>query len=458
MCLDHSDGTAEAASAEDVRVLSARLPGDLSAEEVARGLADLAELRRPHVGFVGYGGTSAGDRVLVAVDSHYEPRAVDAIASALRAKGAKVDVLQVDVGPDRVFEELDEIRVTIRNRPWSEEPRRWEGLPWVEELARQAGYDLLIHGKGGPTPQTDYRYEQIPWLRTEHLEQGAAVFPRDLHELINRRTWARIWQYGRDGRVRLTDPEGTDLTYTLHAGYFDGSRRGFTEDPVRSFGHLLAHPPPPMLEEEDAAGVIAGTTGHFSRPFPSLKLRLEGGQLVAVEGGGAYGKAWADLLEATRSNRYPCFPRPGLFWLWEVAIGTNPLIRRPSNIHMLSSGGFEWERRRAGVIHIGLGTRWRGPEEAWAGELGITYGHLHVHLLFSTFQVTAPDGSTTKVIENGRLCALDDPEVRELAARYGDPDEILRERWIPQVPGITVPGSYGEFAADPTPWIYPPGV
>ena len=64
----------------------------------------------------------------------------DAIASALRRKGARADVLTVDVGADREFEDLDEIRVTIRNRPWTENPRRWEGLPWVEALAERNGY------------------------------------------------------------------------------------------------------------------------------------------------------------------------------------------------------------------------------------------------------------------------------------------------------------------------------
>lgn len=58
------------------------------------------------------------------------------------------------------------------------------------------------------------------------------------------------------------------------------------------------------------------------------------------------------------------------------------------------------------------------------------------------------------VIENGRLTALDHPEVRELAAKYGDPDEILREDWVPQIPGITCPGSYPEYARDPAAWIY----
>jgi len=122
---------------------------------------------------------------------------------------------------------------------------------------------------------------------------------------------------------------------------------------------------------------------------------------------------------------------------------------------MLSSGGFEWERRRSGVIHMGFGTRWRGPEEVWAGERGLVYGHLHVHLLFPTYEVTSRQGRKTKVIDNGRLVALDDPEVRKLAAKYGDPDDLLSEDWIPKIPGINAPGSYDEYARDPLPHIYP---
>ncbi len=436
-----------------VRARADKPPAQL--DDVARVLADLPELRRPHVGFIGYGATKPNDRVLIAIDSHYETKMADAIATALRAKGARVDVLRVDVGEDREFADDDEIRVTIRARPWSEEPRRWEGLPWVQDLAEREHYDLLIHGKGGPTPDTSYRYEQIPWLRVEHLEQPGTLFPQELHTRINEKTWEKIWTVGRGGKVRLTDPEGTDLTFTLHEAYFAGERRGFTEQPIRSYGHLHGHPPQPILPQEDAAGVLAATTSHFARPFPGIRLHFEGGRLTAIEGGGGYGDAWRALLTATKNNQYPCFPRPGLFWLWELAIGTNPKIGRPSNIHRLSSGGFEWERRRSGVIHAGVGTRWRGPEEAWAGERGILYGHLHVHLLFPTFEIQTQSGQTVKVIDHGRLTALDDPDVRALARQHGDPDELLREDWVPAVPGISAPGSYSEFAANPVRWIYP---
>jgi hypothetical protein len=55
-------------------------------------------------------------------------------------------------------------------------------------------------------------------------------------------------------------------------------------------------------------------------------------------------------------------------------------------------------------------------------------------LLAPTYQLKTNSGETIKVIENGRLTALDDPEVRDLARRYGDPDDLLRYDWEPKYP------------------------
>ncbi len=49
---------------------------------------------------------------------------------------------------------------------------------------------------------------------------------------------------------------------------------------------------------------------------------------------------------------------------------------------------------------------------------------------------------------------LDDPEVRKTAAKYGDPDEVLQEAWIPAIPGINVDGDYWQdYASNPAVWI-----
>src|SRR5262245_41782143 len=127
---------------------------------------------------------------------------------------------------------------------------------------------------------------------------------------------------------------------------------------------------------------------------------------------------------------------------------------RPSGIEKHSSGGFEWERRRSGVIHMGFGTLWHCAEEEWAGENGILYGHLHIHLLFPTFRITANSGKEYTIVGNGGLSVLDDRDVRELGKEDGDPDDLLREDWIPQIPGISSAGSYEDYARNPGKWIY----
>jgi hypothetical protein len=419
---------------------------------VARQIVVEPEVRRTAAGFVGYGSTTQGDRILMAVDTEHDHRIVEAISRALREKGASVDIITVDAGPDREFDELDEVRVIMRREPWATNPRRWEGIPWVEELALSRGYDLLIHGKGGGIPNVPHRYEAIPWLKPEQFLSAATTFPRDVNTLINQKVWAAFREQGQGGRVHVTDVEGTELSYTLWPEYFDGTRRGYTEIPW--WGHVMGHAPTPILPEEDATGVVIGTTNHFSRPFPQVKVSLEAGRVETVEGGGAYGSAWRDLLDESRNTQYPSFPRPGLFWLWEIAIGTNPKITRPDEISHIASGGMEWERRRSGIVHVGMGTRWRGKEEVWAGEQGILYGHLHVHLLFPTLTVTTKDGEELVVIDKGHLTALDDPQVRALAAAHGDPDQILSEDWIPEVPGINAEGLYEAYAKDPAAWIY----
>lgn len=261
-----------------------------------------------------------------------------------------------------------------------------------------------------------------------------------------------LYKRGRGGTIHLTDPEGTDITYTLWEQYFDEGRVYFGQTPL--WGHIMGHPPPPIISKENASGVVKGTTSHFSRPFSQISVYLSDGRVAGVAGGGVYGDAWNELIEETKNIHYPCFPGPGLFWLWETAIGTNPKIQRPSNISILSSGGFEWERRRQGIIQTGFGTFWRGPEEAWAAERRLAYGHLHVHLLFPTMEITTRDNEKITVIDQGRIAALDDPELRKLAERYGDPDEILRSEWEPRIPGINQDGNYEDYTKDPAKYIY----
>ncbi len=87
-------------------------------------------------------------------------------------------------------------------------------------------------------------------------------------------------------------------------------------------------------------------------------------------------------------------------------------------------------------------------------ETGLPGGHLHVHARFATYDIKNSRGRVVRVIEKGRLTAFDDPEVREVAAKYGDPDLLLRELWVSAIPGVNYPGDYQrDYAKDPMAWL-----
>lgn len=409
----------------------------------------------------GYG-IKPGERALMVVNSFYDPSVVDAIVTAIREVGARVDVVWIDMGPDRPLTYRDEAMMMMTNWPGipkKNEARDWlERVEWAEHVADRQGYDILIHTLAGPFPHTHCRYEGIPWAFPEVF--AAAAFPYPLWAKINDKTWELIWTEGKGGTVRITDPEGTDIAFNLHEEYYDVERQIVNEFPARfkpqaTYGHLFTRPTPPYFDKKvGGTGVVGGTTNHMGRPYPHIRLELVDGKLTKVERGGEYGEMWREMLTATANIKYPEYPEDGLFWWWEAALGSNPKMRRQRNAFRLSGGGTIYERLRSGFLHIGIGSALYGSSEDWAEQQGIPYGHLHVHLMFPTYEITTKDGRKLKVVDHGRLTALDDPEVRELARQYGDPDELLKEAWEPAVPGISVAGDYWrDYAPDPAQWI-----
>ena len=414
----------------------------------------------------------AGERVLLVVSTKYDPVVVEAFTRAIREREARVDVITLDLEknheemdpwydelpglyvPDDFEGEMNRLTSSPETRTWQEgsEPSERK-LLWWEEVANGTvpnrelpDYDLLIWGPGGPVAESElehHRYERIPWQRAETLQTGYATFPKELWNAIDRKTTEMI----RNAEtVHLTDPEGTDLTFTNH---FDDDGeyvpRGFP-------GHIFGHRTFPK-EETDTSGVIAGTLNHVNA-FPHIEVEIEDGKTVGIDGGGEYGELWREALEVTEQYQYHRYPGSGLFWLWEMAIGTNPKMVRPSSKDLSTFNFTANERFRSGVIHCGFGTLTGSEIERRAEEEGIPWGHVHVHLLFPTYEATTAAGETYTVIENGHLTALDDPEIREIAAKYGDPDELLAEDWIPGVPGVNEDGDYDEdYARDPLAWL-----
>lgn len=79
----------------------------------------------------------------------------------------------------------------------------------------------------------------------------------------------------------------------------------------------------------------------------------------------------------------------------------------------------------------------------------------HFHVYFPTIKWKLRDtGEWLAISTKGRPDAYDNPEVRALASKYGDPEVIFRYDWIPAIPGINVAGDYmKDYAQDPWKWV-----
>jgi hypothetical protein len=398
-----------------------------------------------------------GERVLLAVDTWHDPRCVEAARRVIEEAGCQVRVECADRGPIPLFEGHDEVEYYLS--------RTRQLMAWMdhwEELERQGTYDKVLQGYGGPIlSDRRIKIQRMPFVVPEIAASRAHTLPYEILDALDRWTWAWV---AKARRVRITDAEGTDLRYTVWDDYFDSARQDFNEDYIRHWfpqnvafsktylpGHIWGRPWF-FVPQEDGEGVIAGTMNHIG-PFPYIRMYVEKSRIVAIEGGGLFGEKLRRLKADTDHLQYPGFNGPGLLHWWEASIGTNPKIHRPRKDYLKGLNCGLYERMRSGIVHIGYGTIISSAMEREACRQGLPVGHFHVHLNFATVALEMPDGSTVKVVEDGHLAALDAPEVRAIAAKYGDPDDLLREDWIPAIPGINMDGDYWrDYAEDPLDW------
>jgi hypothetical protein len=293
---------------------------------------------------------------------------------------------------------------------------------------------------------------------------AANTIPAEILTAIDRWTW-RMFRSAK--RVHIMDPEGTDLWYTARDEYFDSRREFFNEEHVKQWypqnvaygrtylpGHIWGKPNyllPKGLE--DGTGIVAGTMNHIG-PYPHMRIRFEGSRVVNIEAGGKFGDKLRNFLDRTHDLQYPGMPGKGLMYWWEASVGTNPKIYRPRKRYLHGWNCALYERMRSGIIHIGYGSVVSSEFEKQAVLNGMPIvGHWHVHLNFPTVEIEKKGGGKERIIEDGRLLALDDPEIRKIASKYGDPELFLQEDWIPAIPGINVDGDYWrDYANDPADW------
>lgn len=402
-----------------------------------------------------------GEKILLKADSWHDPMVLDACRQLFERYEVDYDIEVEERGPKPELDGHDEVELFLAlTKSVAHDMDRWA------QMDRDHEYDKVMWGFGGPVmTESHMKITRMPFITPEILASPAHTMPMEIINAID--AWTdRACKSAR--KVRITDPEGTDISYTLPDEYFNEdhtewngpmAQRWWPQNPepmTRYTGGHISGRPNFLFEEpgfDNVSGVIAGTMNHIG-PYPRMELTVENCKITNIEGGGLFGDKLRALDEKTKDVQYPGYPGPGLMWFWEVSLGTNPKIHRPRAEFLSGWVCGVYERMRSGVIHLGFGTIITSAPEREAALAGELTGHWHVHLNFPTMTVETVDGEIVKIIDEGRLCALDAPEVRAVAEEVAgaDADYWLQEDWIPAVPGLNCEGSYESYAKDPTTW------
>ena len=306
-----------------------------------------------------------------------------------------------------------------------------------------------------------------------NLQSQMSTYPGDVWQLAEEQLLEPLVYVDR---MEAKDPEGldvwADITSEMAERWAAGAyQRGhlymFPNQATGRFGYSFVSYPAfqqKWLAREPIArinGVIAGTQGHGGF-FPRWEITFTNGFISDVKGGGAQGEALKEFVNWDKLNKltYPYHNQPGFWYLYEIAFGSHPkAFRHP--IPLLKTGNTSPDRVRSGVIHWGLGIRlWHDPDaptesKTWrefSEKNNVPFDHgWHTHTYFTTYRVRLRNANKwVNLLEKGHMTTLDNPEVRALASRYGDPNYLLTEDWIPDVPGINAPGDYlKDYAPNP---------
>lgn len=239
-------------------------------------------------------------------------------------------------------------------------------------------------------------------------------------------------------RVSVVDPEGTNLQFTINPDDARYWRMGaYLQDYIRMYPFqsgrwLYRSLGIKHVIVPDANGVICGTTGQDGSVIPYMKLTVKKGLVVNVDGGGVQGFAMNDVGQKYKDYKIPLLPGPGWMWVFQLSLSVNP-------------------KEGASAMDWAFGPEIYLPEiTEFGAKYNIPITHeFHFNNRFPTYETTVTGGKAFRVVDRGHLTALDDPEVRAIASKYGDPDDILREEGARPIPGVNARGDYWQYAKDP---------
>ena len=442
---------------------------------LARHIARQTESRSGSLGLL-----EPGKKGLILVKPNQDPRIMEAVVKAVRERGSDVVVMKTtelmemygyprnfarDDNHDPVREPDAQFAVRMTEYRYDKShfsPEAWAHMPDVamdidERVKRLHLKNELLKKYLDTHPDVCCAF--VEWM-------GSDFRTRELLELIGTK-YQSSWRFEsidrliEDGQipgevwraveqkvmevipwirhVHVTDPEGTDLEYDVNAeeaGYwFQGA---YGPDYMRMYPQQATHAINLVIGKDvqvipDSHGKLGGTRGHFFATIPHMTLTIEHGVVAKVEGGGLQGKMMDDLRLRYKDLQIPYFRFPGWAHLYHMEMPVNP---KDGTREIAWGFGVETTIKEALDYEI----KHNIP----------LYHDWHFENYFPTFEITLSSGKKRRLIEKGYLTVLEDPEIRAIASKYGDPADILKPEGATPVPGINAPGDYwNEYAPNP---------
>lgn len=345
------------------------------------------------------------DSTVCVVRSEEADRVVsDVLASAARTKGATVTTHEYPTFTDWSddFYLPDPIHAAIRESDWL------LSNPYMS--AAQFCWCKSVVGA-----IVDEGVRHVTFFGTADVLTGPAMsWPDELAFEVESAITDLV--FDSDSTVHVTDDEGTDYTFRgtqdwTHPVWRPGLRHaqpglGKDEKPWRNYITIYPRGEVGWNPAGSGDGTLAfdgmDTYGLLNEP---IEWEIEDGAVVDVRGGdqAIHLERWLDEIE-TGGRRL----------ISEAAFGFNPKCRWNT-----SDPGMAELYFRPGTFHVAMGmsTLKMAPTET-------IQTHLDGILLDATVDV-----DDRRIIDDGELLLLEeireDPEIREVAAKYGDPDELL---------------------------------
>lgn len=379
-----------------------------------------------------------GEQVLIVTDSTVgDPLITEAWARAAREQGAIVDVVTLDLVSHRPKPEVG---------PMGSETTSWWPT-WLDHAIMKADATLVLapvninHGIKRQTVEEKWNRGRIGLPGNIYTREQLAftkwtTYPAELDVALQRKLYEQTDVDSGPKVIRITDPLGTDLTLTQDIDrqwirqHFAYDLNRIEVSLTRRTEYMFHHNKiaPGLSKQPDARGIIVATS-LASGPIPPLKVYVEGGRIARVEGNHPAAEEWRRAIEQHKDIDYGFLHGKGSAWVEGIYIGANPKVIRPDFFnpkYFEEQGSYNYwwcDIKRSGFIHIGFGKGWSGSDGL---KEELPTWHSDVFLPYPTVYVNGK-----KIVENGHLMLLDDPEIRRIAAKYGDPDELLREEWVP---------------------------